>query len=87
MNQHLQRFNNASGINQIDRKILNIINSDNLTKRTIIRDLLNWQRKETVYGFGDIQYAKYLEKLHRFYDLENDLYKLNAHGKSFLEST
>jgi len=80
MNQHLKRFAGTNGINQIDMKILESIQSNNLTKKAIIRELLIWQQKETVYGFGDLQYSNYLDKLHPYYEINNDCYVLNQKG-------
>ncbi len=85
MNQHLKRFPESSKLNQIDKKILETIQSNEFSERDILKELLIWQRKETVYGFGDLQYAMYLEKLHPFYDIKNNIYFLNQKGKTILE--
>ena len=63
MNQHLKRFPSTNGLNQIENKILKIINSSALTENEIIRTLLIWQSAETIYGFGDLQYFQYLKIL------------------------
>jgi hypothetical protein len=84
INQHLKRYTNNTDLNQIDYKLIETINSKTLTEKEIVRELLIWQKEETVYGFGDLQYFKYLEKLHPFYNINNDYYYLNEKGKSFL---
>ncbi len=84
INQHLKRFTENKKLNQIDHKLIETIHTNEFTERDIIGELLFWQKKETVYGFGDLQYFKYLEKLHPFYEIKNDYYYLNDKGKSFL---
>lgn len=76
MQQHLLRFNDKDELNQISRKILEIIGAKSLSEKEIIKELLNWQRKETVYGFGDLQYALKLKKLSKFYEIKDGLYHL-----------
>ena len=87
INQHLNRFSDSTRLNQIDQKILETIHANMYTEREIVRELLIWQRKETVYGFGDLQYFKYLEKLHPFYEIKNEHYYLNDMGKNIIKST
>lgn len=82
MKQQLKRFPGKNGLNQIEQKILEIINLDSLNKQEIIESLLNWQQEETVYGFTDLQYKNYLQKLHIYYKIEDATYQLNSHGKS-----
>ena len=84
INQHLQRFPKQNGLNQIEIKILELINFDLLTKKDLIRNLLLWQKKETVYGFGDLQYQLALEKLKTYYIIKNGKYMLNENGKELL---
>ena len=87
MNQHLKRFVDNSDLNQIDLKIIETIHNNKLNQQDIIRELLVWQKKETVYGFGDLQYVQYLKKLHPLYEIRNDHYYLNDKGKNRLKST
>lgn len=84
MNQHLKRFPDKLMLNQIDYKILEIINSGVHTAKDIVRELLNWQKKETVYGFGDLQYLGYFNRLSEFYVVKGGRYYLNHRGKSII---
>lgn len=81
INQHLKRFPKVNGLNQIQQKILEVINLGNLNKNQIVRDMLIWQRTETVYGFGDLQYFNYLEKMSDYFSINNEIYCLNDMGK------
>ena len=85
INQHLQRFSGQNGLDQIDTKILELINFDLLTKKDIIKSLLIWQKKETVYGFGDVQYIMALDKLQVYYTIINEKYILNELGKELIK--
>lgn len=80
MDQHLLRFPAKNGLNQISTKILKIINSNTLSEKEIVLNLLNWQQEETVYGFGDVQYYLYLKKLEQYYTIEEEKYYLNKNG-------
>ncbi|NOQ91744.1 MAG: hypothetical protein GQ552_03400, partial [Flavobacteriaceae bacterium] len=84
INQHLQRFSKQNGLNQIENKILEIINSGVTDKNQIIKQLLVWQQKETVYGFGNMQYFWLLKKLKLYYTDENDVILLNNKGKDLI---
>jgi len=84
INQHLQRFPDENGLNQIETKILEIINSGLSDKKEIIKKLLRWQRAATVYGFGDSQYERYLEKLSAYYSVKNKRISLNEKGKEVI---
>lgn len=81
INQHLERFPKINGLNQIQQKILETINVNNFKKKQITRELLIWQRNNTVYGFGDLQYFQYLDQLKAYYSINNEIYQLNANGK------
>ncbi len=81
INQHLERFPKSNGQNQIENKLLHYIDSEKWTKKEIINEILSWQKKETVYGFSDLQYALILNKLHNFYVEEEGTLKLNDLGK------
>ncbi len=85
MNQHLKRFTETAEISQIDRKILETIQDNNYTEREIIKEMLLWQKNETVYGFGDRQYSKYLENLSPFYAIKDGHYYLNTKGTTSLK--
>ena len=84
INQHLQRFPKQNGLNQIENKILELINFDVLAKKDLIKGLLNWQKKETVYGFGDVQFNMAIDKLNVYYTIKNKKYILNELGKELL---
>lgn len=76
MRQHMQRFADAKGLDEIDYKILGIIREKPLTKNKIIRALLLWQKESTVYGFGDLQYVRKLKNLGDYYHVRNNEYFL-----------
>ena len=80
INQHLLRFPGENGLDQISTKILKIIDSNALTEKEIVLNLLKWQDEETVYGFGDVQYYLYLKKLEQYYTIEEEKYYLNKNG-------
>ena len=82
--QHLKRFQTKNGLNEIQNKILELIDSSALTANDIVRDLLIWQHKETIYGFGDMQYFSYLKKLSDFVQISEEKYFLNASGKTMI---
>jgi hypothetical protein len=84
-NQHLKRFPKQNGLDQIENKILELINFESLTKKDLIRNLLLWQKKETVYGFGDLQYELKLNKLMKYYFVKNERCVLNEKGKELIE--
>ena len=84
IDQHVLRFPDEFGLNQIQYKILEIIKSKPLTGREIVRKLLIWQTQETVYGFGDLQYFQYLNKLNIYYRISDSKYLLNQEGESII---
>ncbi len=84
IDQHLQRFPSQNGLNQIENKILEIISLGVSDKKMIVRELLFWQRKETVYGFGDMQYFQYLKNLSDYYSFKNGFIALNEKGKELI---
>lgn len=84
IDQHLERFPKANGLNQIQQKILEVIDAEKLKKNKITREMLIWQHRETVYGFGDLQYSLYLDKLNEYYLINNKVYQLNEKGKKII---
>ena len=82
INQHLVIFPSENGLNQIENKIVEIINSSSLTENQIVRELLIWQQLETVYGFGDLQYFQYLKRLNNYITVKDSHYYLNEAGKT-----
>jgi len=85
MQQHLQRFPKKNGLNQIENKILEIINSGISNRNAIVKELLLWQKRETVYGFGDLQYLLYLKKQRNYYLVKDELITLNSKGKELVK--
>lgn len=86
INQHLLRFPSINGLNQIENKILAIINSNVFTAKEIVQKLLIWQLENTVYGFGDLQYFMYLKQLNKYFLIKDDTYYLNEIGKRKLNT-
>lgn len=84
MNQHLKRFPSKNNLNEIQNKILKIINLSPFTANEIVCHLLIWQQQSTVYGFGDTQYFLYIQKLNNYYTIQNEKYYLNKAGKAIL---
>ncbi|MBT8318444.1 MAG: DUF1835 domain-containing protein [Lutibacter sp.] len=80
INQHLLLFPSKNGLNQISTKIFEILKSNALSKEEIINTLLIWQQKETVYGFGDVQYNLYINKLKKYFTIDDNKYYLNEKG-------
>ncbi|NLP57835.1 DUF1835 domain-containing protein [Lutibacter sp. B1] len=79
--QHLKRFPSENGLNQIQNKIMSIINSEVLSAKEIVHKLLIWQSSATVYGFGDLQYYTYLKKLSDYVEVKDEKYYLTAKAK------
>lgn len=86
INQHLKRFPKSNGLNQIQQKILEVIDNQHLKKDKIIKEMLFWQQKETIYGFGDLQYSYYIDKLNEYYCLNDESYQLNEKGKNIIQT-
>jgi len=82
---HLKRFPIEGGLNEIQYKILDIINSSAHTAQEIVQKLLIWQHKETIYGFGDIQYLLYLKELANFFQISEEKYFINEAGKAIIK--
>ncbi len=83
--QHLHRFPKENGCNQQEEKLLEIIGENQFNHHEIIREILRWQNKETVYGFGDLQYDLILSALEKYYTIKEGIYSLNALGKEKLK--
>lgn len=82
--QHLKRFPAENGLNEIQQKTLEIIKSKPLTENEIVKELLIWQQKETVYGFGDLQYLLTLKKLKNYYTIKDTEYFVTTEGEKLL---
>lgn len=85
MKEHLKRFQTVNGLNEIQHKILEIIDSSALTAKEIVQRILIWQHRKTIYGFGDMQYFLYLKKLHSFIQVNEGKYFLNETGKAIID--
>jgi Domain of unknown function (DUF1835) len=85
INQHLKRFPVENELNQIQNKILKIINSGVSNKNNIVKELLLWQKENTVYGFGDLQYLLKLKKLKAYYSVNKYSISLNSKGKELVK--
>lgn len=85
MKQELKRFPDAHGLSEIDRKILEVIHTGKYKAKDLLKRLLVWQKKDTVYGFGDLQYALRLKKLNAFYEVQKEVLTLNKEGKTLLQ--
>jgi hypothetical protein len=79
--QHIKRFPAENGRNQIENKLLQLINAEKFTEKQIIYEMLSWQKEETVYGFSDLQYSHILKKIKDFYVEEEGILKRNETGK------
>lgn len=84
INQHLERFPSENGLNQIENKMLEIIDSGVSDKNSIVKELLLWQKKYTVYGFGDLQYFLKLKNLKAYYLVHKNSISLNSKGKELV---
>jgi len=68
---HLMRFpSSKSGLSLIEQKIIKLIESGENTEIAIIGALLKWQE---YYGFGDLQYINYLERLSPMMDINQTI--------------
>ncbi|PHQ57152.1 MAG: hypothetical protein COC16_01870 [Lutibacter sp.] len=85
IDQHLERFPSENGLNQIENKMLEIIDSGVSTKNNIVKELLVWQKKYTVYGFGDLQYFLKLKNLKAYYFVHKNSISLNSKGKELVK--
>ena len=83
--QHLERFPSKNGLNQIENKLLETIDTGFSSRESIVNEMLHWQDKETVYGFGDLQYYLYLKKLNNYYSVKNEIITLNNKGKELIK--
>lgn len=84
INQHFKRIESIEGLTQIDHKILYFLNNGYNSKKDLLKEILHWQAKETVYGFGGLQYLKAVNKLKEYYIIKDSAYFLNQKGKDTL---
>ena len=81
IDQHLQRFPKQNGLNQIENKILELINFGVYKERELVKELLLWQHRETIYGFGELQYFLAVKKMEKYYTTVDEIFYLNDKGK------
>lgn len=84
MLQELERFPDENGLNQIDYKIIEFLSEGKYSLNEIVKLLLIWQKMETVYGFGDLQYVQRINKLNKFFEEQNGVLVLNINGQKLL---
>lgn len=67
---HLKRFpSSETGFNVIEQKIIDLLKEGNRSLKRLIGAILKWQN---LFGFGDLQYLVYLERMKPlFKDFEN----------------
>ncbi len=82
--QYLKNVKESNGFDQISRKILQVIDEGSYNKRKVLKELLLWQRGNTVNGFGDKQYEVRLDELSAYYEINKSIYSLNAEGQKAL---
>lgn len=80
--QHQKRFpSKQNGLTDIELQILQLLLQTPQTKNKLVRTLLENQE---VYGFGDLQYFKYLEGLRPLLQEEANIIAVNPLGKKVL---
>lgn len=80
--EHQKRFPNAqNGLNEIERQLLDVIQETPKSLRTIIGEML---RQSNFYGFGDLQYFKYLEGLAPLLEEREEQFFINNLGRQVL---
>jgi len=81
---HLNRFSNEeTGFNEIEWEILRYVDQNMVRNADdIVRHLLQWQRN---YGFGDLQYFIYLNKMEAFLSFGEGIF-LSPLGKDAIQS-
>jgi|GEM_PF-103608 len=89
---HQKRFPSVkNGLNLLEETILKLIDESPKSEKEIVREML---RLENYYGFGDLQYAIYIDRLSELYDKfaardgasneEKQVLKLNDLGVAIL---
>ncbi|MGI9543528.1 MAG: hypothetical protein ACR2MX_09730, partial [Cyclobacteriaceae bacterium] len=90
MQEHYNRFpNTVNGLNKQEKQILEIAASGIYSKRQLVG--LTLQQQDRWYGFGDLQYFLYLQRLEALLSIQ-DVVNINQLGqevfageKAFLE--
>ncbi|WP_461303172.1 DUF1835 domain-containing protein [Aureisphaera sp.] len=82
---HFSRFpNSQQGLNALELKVLNAIHDQELdSTHKLIGHLL---RNQGYFGFGDVQWAKVIDRMSLYFERENRL-QLNEKGNAILEET
>ena len=81
---HYQRFpNQLNGLTEIEQTILQFLAEEAKTANAVVGRLL---RRQSYYGFGDVQYFKVVQSLAPLFREKNDQISLNEKGKAVLEN-
>lgn len=83
---HIERFPNAvSGINTLERNVLKLIETNNITNRNhLIGYILEYQG---YFGLGDLQVQRMIDRLKMFYEIDENGVRLNENGQQALNAT
>src|SRR5690606_19437018 len=83
---HIERFPNAvSGINTLERNVLKLIETNNITNRNhLIGYILEYQG---YLGLGDLQVQRMIDRLKMFYEIDENGVRLNENGQQALNAT
>ena len=84
INQHLLRFPTETGLGQIELKIIHLVGEKPCKPVDLVKKLLHWQRSETVYGFGDLQYFWYIKRLHPYLKSNKGVLELTSKATELL---
>ncbi len=63
INQYLKNTTNKNGLNQIESKIVALTAHNISAEEDLVKELLLWQQQETIYGFIDMQYTRYIKRI------------------------
>ncbi|MEL7146433.1 MAG: hypothetical protein AAFO69_08705 [Bacteroidota bacterium] len=80
---HFKRFPDPTGFNEIENEILTFIAANQQRKLDeLVRYMLQWQH---YYGFGDLQYYRYIKTLEEFIAVGDDSVRLTRLGETALK--
>ena len=79
---HLKRLPDpGTGLDEIENEVLQLLATKPMDKRKLVGTLL---RRDNFYGFGDLQYFKYIEQLSPVLEETRGLLKLNQLGEQIV---
>lgn len=80
---HLKRFpDSINGLGRLEHHVLETINLNEIkSENQLLGYVINYQG---YYGYGDMQIKRIIKKLRIFFDVKNDLIKLNRKGHEAL---